>query len=205
MSFGCVGGRRSNRSVQRRQGGLLRRIIASEMVTVDGFFSGPNGELDWFVQDEEGDKFANELLDSVDAILYGRTTYQMMAGYWLHASGSFAEQTNRLPKLVFTSTLEETPWGEWDNASPVKGLLADEIAKLKDEPGGDLVIYGSGSVVQALSRLGAIDEYRLVVNPVLLGAGRPLFDGLAERRNLKLIESVGWPSGCVALTYHTAN
>jgi len=183
----------------------LRRIIASEMVTVDGFFSGPNGELDWFVEDEEGDKFANDLLDSVDTILYGRATYQMMAGSWPHASGSFAENTNRLPKLVVTSTLEETPWGEWDNASPVRGLLADEIAKLKAEPGGDLVIYGSGTIVQALSRLGAIDEYRLVVNPVLLGAGRPLFDGLAERRNLRLIESVGWRSGCVALTYRPAD
>jgi len=180
------------------------RIIASEMVTLDGFFSGPNGELDWFVQDEEVDKFANAQLDSVDAILYGRKTYQMMAGYWPRASGSFAEKTNRLPKLVLTSTLAETPWGEWDNTNPVKGLLADEIAKLKEKPGRDIVIYGSGSVVQALSRLGAIDEYRLVVNPVLLGAGRPLFDGLAERRDLRLIESVAWPSGCVALTYHTA-
>src|SRR5262249_58433380 len=163
MSFGCVGGQRSNGSVQQRQGGLLRRIIASEMVTVDGFFSGPNGELDWFVEDEEGDKFADDLLDSVDAILYGRATYQMMAGYWPQASGSFAEKTNRLPKLVFTSTLGETPWGAWGNASPVKGLLADEIARLKDEPGGDIVIYGSGSVVQALSRLGAVDEDRLAV------------------------------------------
>ena len=99
----------------------MRRILASEMVTVDGFFSGSNGELDWFVQDEEVDKFANDLLDSVDAILYGRTTYQMMAGYWPHASGSFAEKTNRLPKLVFTSTLEETPWGEWDNAKSGQG------------------------------------------------------------------------------------
>jgi dihydrofolate reductase len=88
---------------------------------------------------------------------------------------------------------------------PGLGTARRRIAKLKDESGGDIVIYGSGSVVQALSRLGAIDEYRLVVNPVLLGAGRPLFAGLAERRNLRLVESVSWPSGCVALTRHTAN
>lgn len=184
---------------------LLRRIIASEMVTVDGFFSGPNGELDWFVQDEELDKFANDLIDSVDTILYGRATYQMMAGYWPHASGSFADRTNRLPKLVFSSTLDETPWGDWDTARPVNGVLAEEVAKLKTQPGKDIVIYGSGSVVRALARLGAIDEYRLVVNPVMLGAGKPLFDGLAQRGNLRLIESLSWPSGCVALTYQLAD
>ena len=182
----------------------MRRLIASEMVTVDGFFSGPNGELDWFVQDDELGRFASDLIDSVDTILYGRVTYQMMAGYWPQASGSFADRTNRLPKLVFSSTLAETPWGEWDNARPVRGALADEVAKLKSEPGGDIVIYGSGSIVQALTRLGAIDEYRLVVNPLLLGSGRPLFEGVAERRNLKLVEAVSLPSGCVVLTYQRA-
>jgi dihydrofolate reductase len=106
---------------------------------------------------------------------------------------------------VFSSTLDETPWGDWDNARPVNGLLADEVGKPKSERGDDMVIYGSGTVVQALSELDAIDEYRLVVNPVVLGAGRSLFDGLAERRNLRLIESVSWPSGCVALTYRPAD
>jgi dihydrofolate reductase len=182
----------------------LRRLIASEMVSVDGFFSGPNGEVDWFVQSEDLEEFAQHLIDSVDTILYGRVTYQMMVGYWPHASGRFADRTNRLPKLVFSSTLEATPWGDWDNARPVGGALADEVAKLKSEPGRDIVIYGSGSVVQALTRLGAIDEYRLVVNPVVLSSGRPLFDGIPVRRKLRLTESVRWPSGCVALTYQPA-
>ena len=128
----------------------------------------------------------------------------MMADYWPQASGSFADRTNRLPKLVFSSTLAETPWGDWNNARPVKAALADKVAKLKNEPGGDMVIYGSGSIVQALTRLGAIDEYRLVVNPVVLGADRPLFESVAERRNLELIESISWPSGCVSLTYQRA-
>lgn len=96
------------------------------MVTVDGFFSGPNGELDWFVQDKELEKFATELIDSVDTILYGRATYEMMVGHWPNAACSFADRTNRLPKLVFTTTLDETPWGDWDNARPVNGALADE-------------------------------------------------------------------------------
>src|SRR6266540_118147 len=121
------------------------------MVTVDGFFSGPKGEVDWFVQSEDLEEFAQKLIDSVDTILYGRVTYQMMAGYWPHASGSFADRTNRLPKLVFSSTLDETPWGDWDNARPIKGVLAEEVEKLKNEPGNDIVIYGSGSIVQALT------------------------------------------------------
>jgi dihydrofolate reductase len=182
----------------------LRRIIASEMVTVDGFFSGPNGELDWFVQDKELEKLATELIDSVDTILYGRATYEMMVGYWPNAAGSFADRTNRLPKLVFTTTLGETPWGDWGNARPVNGALADEAAKLKNAPGNDMVIYGSGTVVQALTRLSLIDEYRLVVHPVILGLGRPLFGAVVERRKLRLIESLRWPSGCVALTYRPA-
>jgi dihydrofolate reductase len=181
----------------------LRRLIASEMVTVDGFFAGANGELDWFVQSDELEEFATNLLDSVDTILYGGVTYQLMARYWPHASGDFADKTNRLPKLVVSSTLGETPWGDWNNARPLTGPLADEVAKLKNEPGSDIVIYGSGRVVQALTRLRAIDEYRLVVNPVVLGAGRPLFDRLDEKRSLRLTDAVSWRSGCVALTYQT--
>jgi dihydrofolate reductase len=180
---------------------LLRRV-ASEMVSIDGFFAGPNGQLDWFVQDEELDRYADELLNSVDTILYGRVTYEMMAGYWPNATGGFAERTNQLPKLVFSSTLDETPWGNWDNARPLNGTLSEEVAKLENEPGNDMVIYGSGSIVQALTRLGAIEEYRLIVNPVILGAGRPLFDGV-DQHNLKLIESRAGPSGCVALTYES--
>jgi dihydrofolate reductase len=175
------------------------------MVTLDGFFSGSNGELDWFVQDAELNKLAQQLIDSVDTILYGRVTYQMMAGYWPQASGSFADRTNRLSKLVFSTTLDETPWGEWDNAKRFDGALADEVAKLKSGPGKDMVIYGSGSIVQALTRLALIDEYRLVVNPVVLGVGRPLFDGLGQRHRLRLVDSVAGPSGCVALTYQPAD
>src|SRR5262245_60038062 len=189
------------RSAFGSKGGALRRVIASEMLTVDGFFSGPDGELDWFVQDEQLDRFAMDVTGTVDTILYGRATYQMMAGYWPNAGGNFAEWTNQVQKLVLSSTLDETPWGRWDTARPVHGPVADEVAKLKDQPGGDIVIYGSGSIVHGLSRLGAIDEYRLVVNPVLLGAGKPLFDGRGTERHLKLVDSVRWSSGCVALIY----
>jgi len=113
----------------------VRRLVASEMVTANGFFSGPNGELDWLVGSEELNGHAQKLIDSVDAIIYGRVTYQIMAGYRPQASGAFADRTNRLPKLVFSSTLDETPWGEWANARPVNGALAEEVVRLKNQPG----------------------------------------------------------------------
>jgi dihydrofolate reductase len=143
----------------------MRKIIASEMITVDGFFAGEDGELDWFVQDEELNTVALDLLHSVDAILYGKATYEMMAGFWSHATGSFADRTNTLQKIVFSTTLKETLWGEWKNAKPVNGDIAQEVAKLKQQTGKDMVIYGSGSIVQALTNLGLIDE---IVNSATL-------------------------------------
>ncbi len=179
----------------------MRKVIVSEMVTVDGFFAGPKGELDWFVQDEELDKFAKDLLDSVDTILYGKATYELMAGYWPYATGSFADRTNKLSKIVFSKTLKETPWGEWNNARPIKGNLAKEVAKLKQQPGKDMVIYGSGSIVQALTNLGLIDEYRIIVNPVVLGNGKPLFKDIKGGVNLKLLKTKTFSSGVVVLYY----
>jgi dihydrofolate reductase len=132
----------------------MRKIIVSEMVTVDGFFAGPYGELEWFVQSDELDAYAMDLLESVDTILYGRTTYEMMAGYWPTAPGAFAARTNKLRKLVFSKTLRETPWGEWNTAQPIAGNLSEQVKKLERQPGKAMVIYGSGSVVGQLTNLG---------------------------------------------------
>src|SRR5262245_61805595 len=120
----------------------MRTLIASEMLCVDRCFSGPHGELYSCVQYDYMSAYVERLIESVDTILYGRA-YRMMAAYWPEASGSFADRTNRLPKLVFSSTLDQTPWGDWDNAGPLKGELVDEVARLKNEPGGDMVIFGS--------------------------------------------------------------
>jgi dihydrofolate reductase len=181
----------------------MRKIIASEMITVDGFFAGADGELDWFVQDEELNTIALDLLRSVDTILYGRATYEMMAGFWPHATGSFADRTNQLQKIVFSKTLKETPWGEWKNAKPVNGDIAQEVSKLKQHTGKDMVIYGSGSIVQALTNLGLIDEYQLLVHPVVLGGGRPLFQDIKATVHLKLLESKTFHSGIVLLSYQS--
>lgn len=179
----------------------MRRVIVSEMVSVDGLIAGEKGDFDWFVQDEELNTYAMELLESVDTIIYGRTTYEMMAGFWPYATGEFATRTNRLQKIVFSNSLKETPWGEWNNARPISGDMAQEMAKLKQQPGQDMVVYGSGSIVQQLTKLGLVDEYRLIINPVVLGRGKLLFADVHDRIILKLVEAKAFPSGGVALTY----
>lgn len=178
----------------------MRKVIVSEMVSIEGFMEEARGQLDWFVQDEELNEYAMNLLESVDAIIYGRITYEMMAGFWPYAPGDFAARTNELQKYVATGTLTETPWGTWNNARPISGNLAEEIERLKKEPGKDMVIYGSGSIVRELTEHGLIDEYRLIVNPVVLGKGKPLF-GSSDRIKLNLQEAKAFPSGVIALTY----
>ncbi|TMV43747.1 dihydrofolate reductase [Paenibacillus mesophilus] len=180
---------------------LMRKVIASEMLSIEGFMEEERGQLDWFVQDEELNDYAMNLLDSVDTIIYGRITYEMMAGFWPYAPGSFAARTNELQKYVVTGTLKETPWGTWNNARPLSGTLAEEIERLKKQPGKDMVIYGSGSIVRELTEHGLIDEYRLIVNPVLLGKGKPLFGEFSGRIHLKLNEAKVFPSGVIALAY----
>ena len=179
----------------------MRKVIVSEMVSIDGFIEAENGGMDWFVQDAELNAYAMELLESVDTIIYGRTTYEMMASFWPYAPGDFAARTNKLRKIIFSKNLKETPWGEWDNARPVSGDIAEEIAKLKQQPGKDMVVYGSGSVVQQLSNLGLVDEYRLIVNPVILGNGKMLFKDVHARIALKLVDAKIFSCGGVALTY----
>src|SRR6266487_4407120 len=170
----------------------MRKVILSNLVTLDGFFAGPNGELDWFIVNEEGKKDANDLLSKVDAILFGRVTYQLLADYWPAAATNpstsksdleIADKMNNLPKIVFSKTLQEV---KWNNSRLVKENIAEEISKMKQQPGKDMVIFGSGSIVTTFMQLGLIDEYRILVNPVVLGNGKPLFTDINDKQNLKL-------------------
>lgn len=181
----------------------MRRVIVSMMVTLDGFIAGPNGEIDWHNVDDEFNEYAIELLNSVDTLLFGRVTYQGMASYWPTPMATtddpiVAAKMNSLPKVVFSHTLETV---EWQPTRLAKGNLADEIATMKQQPGGDMVIFGSGSIVSALAQLGLIDEYRLFVNPVVIGDGQSLFSGITERLNLKLVSTRPFRSGNVLLQY----
>jgi dihydrofolate reductase len=186
----------------------MRKIIVSEMVTSDGFFSGPNGEIDWFFWNEEMAKSAINLISTVDTLLFGRVTYELMVSYWPSASSPtedpiIIDRMNNLPKIVFSRTLEKVEWGEWNNAKLIKEITAEEILKMKKRPGKDMVIYGSGSIVAAFMNLGLIDEYYLLVNPIILGRGKPLFKDLNDKHKLKLIRTKTFSNGVVLLHYQS--
>jgi len=170
------------------------------MVTLDGFFEGPNKELDWQIVDGENKEYAIDLLSKVDALLFGRVTYQLMADYWPAAATNpstpksdleIADKMNNLPKIVFSKRL-------------VKENIAKEISKMKQQPGKDMVIFGSGSIVSTFMQHGLIDEYRIIVNPIVLGNGNPLFKGINGKQNLKLLNTKVFDSGIVILFYEPA-
>jgi dihydrofolate reductase len=188
----------------------MRKVILSNEVTLDGFFAGPNGELDWQIVDEESHQYAIDLLSHVDALLFGRVTYQLMADYWPAAATNpstsksdleIADKMNNLPKIVFSKTLQQV---EWNNSRLVKDNIAQEISKMKQQSGKDMVIFGSGSIVPTFMQYGLIDEYRIIVNPVVLGNGKPLFKGVNDKHNLKLLKTRLFDSGIVILFYEPA-
>mgnify|MGYP001552633474 CR=1 FL=1 len=179
----------------------MRKIIVSEMVSLDGFFEDKNKELGWHTLNEEFFEYSRELLNSVDTILFGRITYQMMAAYWSNAVNEDAVIThkmNHLNKIVFTKTLKKVTW---NNSEIAKSALKEEILKLKKKDGNDIAILGSGSIVNELSNLGLIDEYKLAVNPVILGKGTPLFKEIQKKMFLKLFQVRTLDTGVVILNY----
>jgi dihydrofolate reductase len=182
---------------------LVRKVLVSMMVTVDGMFAGPDGDIGWHNVDEEFNDFAIEQLDSVDTLLFGRVTYELMASYWptdlaLGDDPDVARRMNALEKVVFSRTLGAV---EWENSRLVKDDLTGEVARLKEKPGKDMVIFGSGTIVTELAQAGLIDEYRLFINPVALGTGTALFAGLPEALRLKLVDTRVFNSGNVLLRY----
>ena len=188
----------------------MRKVILQEFVTLNGLATGPNDSVDFVPASTQGDRsFGREqlaLMDAIDTILLGRATYRMFAGYWPNVTAGeekpFADKLNSTPKIVFSQTLDRAPWGAWGEAKIVKNGAADEVAKLKRQSGKDMVIWGSISLVQSLIGEGLIDEYRLVLCPVVLGAGRPLFgDKVASILPMKLLSAKTLDLGAVLLTY----
>jgi len=181
----------------------MRMILASEMVTLDGYFAGPNGETDWFFWNKEMATSAIDLISTVDTLLFGRVTYELMADYWPSASPPtedpiIIDKMNKLPKIVFSKTLEKV---EWKNTRLIKEISAKEILEMKRQPGKNMVIYGSGSIVSAFMNLGLIDEYYLLVNPIVLGVGKPLFKDLNDKHKLNLVRTKTFSNGVVLLHY----
>ena len=180
----------------------MRKIIVSNIVSLDGFFETSDKKLDWFAPDEESFQYAREMLRAADTLLFGRATYQHMARYWPSApKDEIADKMNNLHKIVFSKTLERAVWS---NSTLVKNNAAEEVSKLKQQSGKDMVILGSATLASFLLQLDLIDEYRVVLIPVLLGAGNPLFTGIEQRLRLKLQQARLFASGVVVLYYEKA-
>jgi hypothetical protein len=168
----------------------MRKLIVANHVSIDGFFAGPNGELDWFVRDDQLAKYAAGRRRRTPFCWDGKHISSLcLTGQLpppMRTIQSWPPMLNDITKIVFSKTLDRA---EWNNSRLIKENMAEEISKLKGQPGKDIVILGSGSIVSALTRLGLIDEYEFMVNPVVLGRGRSHFDGLNGRLKTKLIRA----------------
>ena len=191
----------------------MRKLFLHIMVSLDGYIEGPNRELDWHFSDDEFEEYINDVLRSIDGMFFGRVAYELLAGYWPGAETNPTEAANKsdprrhveaarmmntLPKYAVSNTLRGTAW---NNSHIVSGDIAAEINKLKAQPGKDLALFAGASLATSARRLGLIDEYRLVINPVLLGGGKRLFDEPADRLSLRLVETRPFKSGAMTLTY----
>ncbi len=201
--------------------GPLRRIVTFNWVTADGYFAGPDGNLEWVVPDDEQAQAAVEGIPGIDTVLFGRVTYELFQGFWRHAvedsptapdphrpgqrsreHRAIAMWLNEATKLVFSRTLEAVTWR---NSHLLHELDPREVESMKKQPGKDMMVFGSGSIVSQLTQHGLIDEYQFVVCPVLLGRGRPLLSGMTKSLSLDLLEAKKYQSGDVMLRYARAS
>lgn len=186
----------------------MRNVILAMQISLDGFVGGPNGEMDWVTFSEEMDNtMLPEMMERADTCLLGRNLYQGFASYWPTAPETnpnlskgeiqFSQWIGQANKVVFSTTLDKA---EWNNSRLVRGDIPAEVMRLKQQPGKDIVTFGGARLAQELVRLGLVDEYQLMLNPVILGQGLPLFKDVTTRQKLKLISS-GSFDGAVALRY----
>lgn len=178
----------------------MRKVALQMGVTLDGYVAGPGGYGDWGLQEEDPDVGAWKMpyVREAGAHIMGRVTYQEMAAYWPTSTGEYAAPMNAGSKVVFSKSL---PTAEWAGTRIARGDLAAEIAALKNEPGGEIIAHGGAAFVQALSRLGLIDEYRLIIHPVAIGNGLPLFKDLPQPLRVDLVEDRTFPDGTAIHVY----
>lgn len=184
----------------------MRKLCVFNFVTLDGFFEGPDKDISWHKVDEEFNEYAIDMLNSVDLLLFGRVTYELMARYWptpevMKSDPLVAERMNNLWKIVFSRTLKKAAW---HNTKLVHDAIGEEVMKTKKQSGKDMALLGSVTIVSELAQRGLIDEYRIMVNPVVLGSGKPLFQGIKDRLNLNLTGTEAFRNGNVLLYYQPA-
>ena len=182
----------------------MRTVYLFNMVTLDGYFEGPSkGQIDWHNVDADFNTFAIEQLKATDLLLFGRITYEGMASYWptptaITNDPEIAHHMNAIPKCVFSRTLEKA---DWSNTQLIREDAAETVVNFKQQGGKAIGVFGSADFASTLTAHGLIDEYRLMVNPVVLGAGIPLFKPTSNRLSLKLLSVRPFKSGNVLLTY----
>lgn len=180
----------------------MRKVFATEFLTLDGVMEAPD-QWSFQFRNDEGGKYKLDELVASDALLLGRVTYEGFAASWptMEGTGEFGKRMNGLPKYVVSPTLDEV---SWNNSHLIKGNVADEVAALKQQPGQDIAIYGSADLVRSLMQDGLIDEYRLMVFPVVVGSGQRLFGDGIETKVLRLVETKTFGSGVVVLSFQPA-
>lgn len=183
----------------------MKKLKLQMQITVDGFAAGPNGELDWmeFNWTDDIKNYVNDLTDSVNTILMGRKMTEGFISYWSNVKPQseeypFARKMMDKPKFVFTKTLDKS---EWKNTSLVKGDLKEEVEKLKNQEGKDIIVYGGAGFVSSLIQNNLIDEYNLFVNPSVIGRGMTIFGGISNKTGMNLVKSIKFDCGVVLNHY----
>jgi len=198
----------------------MRRLVVFNRVTADGYFAAPDGNLDWVIPDPEVDKLGATGTGEFDTVVLGRKTYEMFASFWPHIDEKsdtapnphdkrkvskemkeMGKMLNEATKLVFSSTLKNPTW---QNTRVIARFDPVDFASLKQEPGKDMIMFGSGSVVSQMTENGLIDEYHLIVSPVILGAGKKMIDNVSKKVKLELLEQKTFPTGTQLLKYARA-
>lgn len=186
----------------------MSKLVVFNQLSLDGYFTDKYGDMTWAKEnsDAEFDEFTTENARGGGTLLFGRVTYDLMASFWPTPQAAkmlplVAERMNNLPKAVFSRTMKEA---SWKNTKVIKGDIAAQIRKMKKESGEGMAIFGSGNIVSQLAKTGLIDEYQIVLNPIALGAGRTMFEGIKERLHLKLTKSRVFKNGKVFLCYEPA-
>jgi len=181
----------------------MRKVTVFNFITLNGYFKGPNGDISWHKHGAEENEYAAEMLKSGNTLLFGRVTYEMMASYWptpiaIKNDPIVAEGMNNADKIVFSKTLKKV---EWSNTRIVKDNIEEEIKKMKQMPGKDMTLLGSGTILTQFAEQSLIDEYQIMVDPVVIGDGTPILKGIRNKLDLKLTSTKTFKSVVVLLCY----
>ncbi len=185
----------------------MRKIIVFNLISIDGFFAGEDGNIDWHMVDDEFNEFAVKHTKEFGAIIFGKTTYKLFEEFWPGAVSDpkmspedreIAKTIDDMEKIVFSKSLTDVTW---KNSKLFHEITPEEVNKWKAGEGKPMAIFGSGTIVQQMTNLGLVDEYRLLVNPIILGRGKPMFKDIKEMQKLKLLDTRTFGNGNVLLTY----